>query len=152
MVLKKTFENSFSIHKENSHIIIKIFGIKFTFKSLKVNPLEDMCNIVDLKELLKNGTKFPHPIGIVIGKGAKIGKNCTIYQNTTIGNGKYNKTLNSHIAVIGNNVTIFANCNIIGGVSIGDNAIIGAGSVVINDIEANTVVAGNPAKFIRKIK
>lgn len=149
-MFKRTFEKFFSVYKENSHIIIKAFGIKFTFKSLKVNSLEDMCSIVNLKELLDNGTKFPHPIGIVIGKGAKIGKNCTIYQNTTIGNGKYNKELNSSIAAIGNNVTIFANCNIIGGINIGDNAVIGAGSVVINDVEANTVVAGNPAKFIRK--
>ena len=47
------------------------------------------------------------------------------------------------------NVIIFANAVIIGKITIGDNAIIGAGSVVLNNVEANTVVAGNPAKLIK---
>ena len=41
---------------------------------------------------------------------------------------------------------------IMGGVTIGDNAVIGAGSVVTHDVEPNTIVAGNPARFIRKIE
>ena len=51
--------------------------------------------------------------------------------------------------IIGDNVIIFANAVIIGKITIGDNAIIGAGSVVLNNVEANTVVAGNPAKLIK---
>ena len=42
-----------------------------------------------------------------------------------------------------------ANSSIIGGIAIGDNAIIGAGSVVVHDVEANKVVAGNPAHLIK---
>lgn len=49
----------------------------------------------------------------------------------------------------GNNVEIFANSVIIGDVHIGDNATIGAGSVVTKDIPANEVWAGNPAHFIK---
>ena len=40
---------------------------------------------------------------------------------------------------------------ILGGITIGEKALIGAGSVVTKDVPANTVVAGNPAKIIRKI-
>lgn len=52
---------------------------------------------------------------------------------------------------IGNNVFIGMNAIILPGVSIGNNVIIGAGSIVTKSIPANVVVAGNPAKIIRKI-
>ena len=52
---------------------------------------------------------------------------------------------------IGNNVWIGGSVSIIGGVTIGDNAVVAAGSVVIRDVPANTLVAGNPARVIRKI-
>jgi len=52
---------------------------------------------------------------------------------------------------IGNNVWIGGHCTILPGVTIGDNAVVGAGSVVTKDVPANSVVAGNPAKFIKRI-
>ncbi len=52
---------------------------------------------------------------------------------------------------VGNNVWIGGSCTIIGGVTIGDNAVIAAGSVVIRDVPPDTLVAGNPARVIRKI-
>ena len=54
--------------------------------------------------------------------------------------------------VIGNDVWIGARVIILPGVHIGDGCVIGAGSVVTKDVEEYTVVAGNPAKFIRKRK
>lgn len=52
---------------------------------------------------------------------------------------------------IGNNVWIGANAVILPGITIGDNVIVAAGSVVTKSVEANTIVAGNPAKLIRKV-
>lgn len=52
-------------------------------------------------------------------------------------------------AVIGNNVSVYAGAIIIGGIRIGDNVIVGAGSVVTKDVPDNVVVAGNPAKIIK---
>lgn len=83
-----------------------------------------------------------HYVGTVIG-GVKIGENCTIYHNVTIGQ-NHGKS-----PVIGNGVTIYAGAKVIGDIAIGDNAIIGANSVVINDVPENSVVAGVPAKVIR---
>ena len=141
----------FAFYKENAHIILRIFGIKLTFQYPLINQLEDSCCIPDLERLKINNTGFPHPVGIVINQGAKIGENCKIFQNVTIGMGKYFEKSKSNTPVIGNNVTIYANSVIIGGVTIGDNAVVGAGSVVLKDVEANTVVAGNPARVIKQI-
>ena len=52
---------------------------------------------------------------------------------------------------VGNNVWIGANVSILPGVTIGDNTIIGAGSVVNKDIPAGVIVVGNPCRVIRKI-
>ena len=52
---------------------------------------------------------------------------------------------------IGNNIWIGGNCVILPGVTIGDNTVIGAGSVVTKDIPANVVAAGNPCRVIRPI-
>ena len=144
-------KNLFAFYKENAHIILKLFGIKLTFQYPLVNQIEDSCCIPRFERIKEQNTYFPHPVGIVINQFATIGKNCTIYQNVTIGKGKYNEKIKSDVPVIGNNVTIYANSVIIGGVTIGDNAVIGAGSVVLKDVEANTVVAGNPARFIRRV-
>src|SRR5262249_1703810 len=53
---------------------------------------------------------------------------------------------------IGSNVWIGFDSCILPGVTIGDGAIVGARSVVVNDVEPYTVVAGNPARFIRRIE
>lgn len=51
--------------------------------------------------------------------------------------------------IIGNNVWVTSRCVILCGVTIGDNSVISAGSVVTEDVPSNVVVAGNPAKIIR---
>ena len=91
-----------------------------------------------------DGIRFPHYGGIVLAK-SKIGINCTIHQNVTIGR-SFGK--NDGCPTIGDNVIIFANATLIGDIKIGNNVIIGANSVVLTDIPDNSVVAGNPAKII----
>jgi acetyltransferase-like isoleucine patch superfamily enzyme len=53
--------------------------------------------------------------------------------------------------VIGKSAWIAANVTIIGGVTVGENAVVAAGSVVTKDVPADTLVAGNPARVIRSI-
>ena len=83
---------------------------------------------------------------------AVIGKNCTLRCNTVIGNKELADGTNSSCPIIGDNVNIGPNSCIIGPIKIGNNVVIGAGSVVIKDVPDNCIVAGNPAKIIKKIK
>ena len=53
--------------------------------------------------------------------------------------------------VVGKNAWIGSNATILAGVTIGDNAVVAAGAVVAKNVEANTIVGGVPAKFIRRI-
>ena len=140
-------EKIFGLYKENSQIILVFLGIKIKFKSPSINQLGEVCCIQNLRYIKEQNTYFPHPIGIVIHPKVKIGKDCTIFQNVTIGQGKL---INGNdTPIIGNNVVVYANSVIVGGVKIGDNVIVGAGSIVINDIPDNAIVAGNPAKIIK---
>ena len=134
----------FGISRENNHTIFRFLGLKFSLGTAAVEPLGEFCCIPKLEELKLKNTKFVHPFGIVIIKSAQIGYNCTIYHNVTIGWWKKSPK-------IGNNVTIYPNSMIIGDVEIGDNVIIGAGSVVTKSIPANKVAAGNPVRIIRDV-
>lgn len=87
-----------------------------------------------------------HGMGTVIGETAIIGDDCLIYHNVTLG-GTSSNDVKRH-PTVGNNVMIGAGAQIIGPISIGDNAKVGTNSVVVRDVEANTTVAGIPAKII----
>jgi acetyltransferase-like isoleucine patch superfamily enzyme len=87
--------------------------------------------------------------GITIGNGTMIGPHVII---ATDNHDLQNKMILTCKGVeIGNNVWIGAGARILPGVHIGDNAVVGAGAVVTKNVEANTVVAGVPAKYIKNI-
>ena len=88
-----------------------------------------------------------NPKGIYIGKKTVItGGVIILTHNYVMGNGTFVDTK------IGDNVFIGANSIIMPGITIGNNIIIGAGSIVTKDVEDFSIVAGNPAKLIRKDK
>jgi len=86
--------------------------------------------------------------GIDIGKNTQVGPNTVI---TTTGHDYLSNDLDGNFAGIniGERVWIAANCTIIGGVHIGDQAVIGAGAVVTRDVPARCVAVGVPARVIR---
>lgn len=99
--------------------------------------------IIDIHTKIGAGLKLAHPYATIIN-AESVGENCYINHLVTIGE------KNGRKPVIGNNVELHANCTVIGGINIGDNAVIGAGAVVVKDVPANAVVIGNPARIILK--
>ena len=88
-----------------------------------------------------------HGMGIVFGETTEIGDNCTIYHGVTLG-GTGKDTGKRH-PTLGNNVLIGAGTKVLGPVFIGDNARIGAGSVVLRNLPANCTAVGVPAEVVR---
>lgn len=142
-------ERLFAFYMEDAHLVLKIFGLKMRFKAPNINRLEVSCCISNLKELQEKNVQFMHPVGVVINKQSEIGENTLILQNVTIGKGKFNSETGRSSPKIGKNVKIYANAVIIGGITVGDDAVIGAGSVVLHDVPAGATVAGNPARIIK---
>lgn len=90
--------------------------------------------------------------GIYIGDGALIGPNVTLVSVNHVENPTARRNLKCAAVHIGKKAWLGANVTVLPGVSIGDNAIIGAGAVVTKDIPANMVAVGTPAKVVRAIK
>jgi putative colanic acid biosynthesis acetyltransferase WcaB len=96
------------------------------------------------------GLSLYHGHALVINQGVIIGDNCALRNSTTIGHKKLADGSFSACPRIGNNVDIGANVCIIGDIEVGDNVIIGAGSVVVKSIPANSMAVGNPARILEK--
>lgn len=97
------------------------------------------------------GLRLFHGQALVVNDKVVIGRNCILRHATTIGVGQTSDTFEGAAPVIGDGVDIGSNVVIIGGIHIGDNSVIGAGTVVVKDVPAGAVVVGNPAKIIRSV-
>jgi serine O-acetyltransferase len=89
------------------------------------------------------GLKLPHPIAIVVGKGARLGEGLTIYQNVTIGVSRETDVY----PTLGCGVKIFPGAVIVGPVMIGANTVIGANAFVSIDAPDGSVLYGVPARI-----
>lgn len=89
------------------------------------------------------GLLIQHGFATIID-AESIGLGCKIFQQVTIG---YEGDKRPKI---GNNVTICCGAKVIGGVTVGDNVVVGANAVVVHDVPDNCVVGGVPAKIIKQ--
>lgn len=98
----------------------------------------------------KIGRRFfiDHGMGVVIGETTEIGDDVTLYQGVTLGG--TGKEKEKRHPTIGNNVVISADATILGPIKIGDNARVGAGAVVVNNVPKNSTVVGIPGKVVKK--
>ncbi len=141
-------------------VILFIYGYVIFRKKIRVHgffKVENPSNVVIGDRLgINHGVFIQARNKIVLGNNVTLSPYSVLidagldfeYSNSSLGRKK--KHIES-IIVIGDNVWIGAGAIILPGVTIGDNCVVGAGSVVTRSFPSNLVIAGNPAREIRKI-
>jgi len=103
------------------------------------------CYISVLAEI-GPGLILPHPTGVVIGEGARIGRSVMLYHNVTLGRRAWDEP---GCPTIGDNVVIYTGAVLVGPISLGEGVNVAANAVVTRDVPPNAVVAGAPARVVR---
>jgi serine O-acetyltransferase len=97
--------------------------------------------------VIAEGVFIDHGTGVVIGETAEVGRNVTIYQGVTLGGTGF-ATGKRH-PTVQDNVTIGSGAKLLGPITIGHGAKIGANAVVIHDVPPLSTVVGNPGHVVR---
>lgn len=108
-----------------------------------------MITGIEIHPAARIGSEFfiDHGSGVVIGETAEVGRRVTLYQGVTLGGtglqpGKRHPTL-------GDNVTVGSGAKLLGPISVGDGAKIGANTVVVEDVPPGATVVGNPGHPVK---
>ncbi len=123
-------------HKSSllSSLLEKIASISYQF--WKVITSSD----INKNTKINADLQLPHPNGITIHEDVSIGTGCMIMQQVTIG-----QLSDGAVPIIGNGVYIGAGAKVLGGITVGDNAKIGANAVVLINVPAGKTAVGVPA-------
>ena len=120
-----------------ARLMVKLWSVQHRFWSIVTGadiPLE--CQI-------GGGLLIPHPTGIVLHPDCRIGPNCLIFQQVTVG-----MLDRSDVPTIGGHVDIGAGARVLGEITIGDHSKIGANAVVLSSFPPRSVVVGIPARRV----
>ena len=105
---------------------------------------------ISLKSQIGSGLRFEHGHDIVIGADVKIGSNVRIFNGVTIGGKDPSLPSTNNQPKIGNNVILSTGSKILGPITLGNDVIIGANSVVLKSIDSNKTAVGIPARILTK--
>ncbi|EOU1902667.1 serine O-acetyltransferase [Clostridium perfringens] len=122
-----------------------LYKIKLFFLARLISQLGRFFTGIEIHPGAKigKGLFIDHGMGVVIGETAEIGDNVTIYHGVTLGG--TGKDKGKRHPTIGNNVIIGCGAKILGPISIGDRAKIGANSVVLKNVPNGKTAVGIPA-------
>jgi serine O-acetyltransferase len=99
---------------------------------------------IPLNTQIGGGLLLPHPNGIVVHPDVRIGPNCLLFQQVTIGSaGK-----DGGVPTLGGHVDVGAGAKVLGRIVIGDDVRIGANAVVLTDVPAGATAVGIPARVL----
>ncbi len=104
---------------------------------------------VEIHPAAEIGAQFfiDHGSGVVVGETAKIGRRVTLYQGVTLGGTGFQR--GKRHPTVGDNVTVGSGAKLLGPISVGDGAKIGANTVVVEDVPPCSTVVGNPGHPVR---
>lgn len=130
----------------------KSTGIKKKFYiKLFSEILEIKSSYIGYKAHIPFVPTLPHGLsGIFISGDSKLGRNCIIFQQVTIGANNIPESKTKGAPTIGDSVYIGAGAKIIGGITVGNNVRIGANCVVVKDVPNNCVVVNQMSNIIQK--
>jgi serine O-acetyltransferase len=140
-----------SVHARIYHSIShSLYNKKLYFAARLISQIGRLLTGIEIHPGAKigKGLFIDHGMGVVIGETSEIGENVVIYHGVTLG-GTGNVKGKRH-PTIGNNVLIGTGAKILGPITIGEGAKIGANSVVLEDVPMNATAVGVPAHIIMK--
>ena len=113
-----------------------------------ISGVSRFITTVDIHPAAQIGERLfiDHAAGVVIGETCIIGNDVVIYQQVTLGG--VSTSLGKRHPTVGNNVVIGAGAKVLGNITLGDNAKIGANSVVVKDVPCCATAVGIPARII----
>lgn len=125
-----------------------LYRNKIYFLARVVSQISRFFTGIEIHPGAKIGRKFfiDHGMGIVIGETCEIGDNVTIFQGVTLGG--TGKEKGKRHPTIEDNVLIATGAKVLGSITVGENSKIGAGSVVLKQVPANSTVVGIPGKVV----
>jgi len=128
----------------------KLYKNKFFFLARLISQICRFFTGIEIHPGATIGRRLfiDHGMGVVIGETCEIGDNVTIYQGVTLGG--TGKEKGKRHPTIRDNVLIAAGAKVLGSMVIGENAKIGAGSVVLHEVPPNSTVVGIPGKIIMR--
>jgi serine O-acetyltransferase len=140
------------------HQIAHFFSAaKFDLIARVISQFSRFLTGIEIHPAAKIGKNFfiDHGMGVVIGETSEIGDNVTIYHMVTLGgispsiNSDNQRQVKRH-PTLKDNVVIGSGAQVLGPLTVGENAKIGANAVVTKDVPANAVMVGIPAKNVNK--
>jgi len=116
--------------------------------------LHRLCQLIftvdlDPRAQIHSGVVLRHPMCVVVGSGAEVGSGCVLFHGATLGKRVSGSAERRNgMPKLGCDVIVGAHAVLLGPISIGDGAVIGAGSVVVTDVPAGATVVGNPGRVL----
>ena len=137
------------------HLAHKIWSYKFYLIARMLSQFSRFLTGIEIHPAAKIGKNLfiDHGMGVVIGESSEIGNDVTLYHGVTLGgispseNSDDQRNSKRHPTLL-DNVIVGSSAQILGPITVGECARIGANTVVLKDVPANATMVGNPAKNI----
>lgn len=139
------------LHAVIAHRIAhQLYKQKLYFAARAVSQMARNATGIEIHPAAQIGSALfiDHGAAVVIGETAVVGDNCTIYQGVTLGG--TGKTVGKRHPTLGNNVMVGAGAKLLGPFTVGDNAKIAAGAVVLKEVPPDSTAVGIPARIVRR--